>query len=97
VDDWKSGHHWHIRAGDRSQVQVKVHTHMSENRRMLSGPSIAELDGMVIIEFTKLLVEEVEDDDNEIIYLARSDEFDERPINLKLKKGRGIMSKLRNK
>ena len=63
---------------------------------MLSGPSIAELDGMVIIEFTKLLVEEVEDDDNEIIYLARSDEFDERLINLKLKKGRGIMSKLRN-
>ena len=51
----------------------------------------------MIIEFTKLLIEEVEDDDNEIIYLARSDEFDERPINLKLKKGRGIMSKLRNK
>ncbi len=55
-------------------------TPLSENGQTLSGTSIAEVDGMVVIEFTKLLVEEgevpiLEGAENTFIYAAGRDEL----------------------
>ena len=73
---------------------------MSENRQMLSGPSIAEVegDGMVIIEFTKLMVEEGGAPTVTIMKLSTwQDSMNSMKgqRNLKFKNGRGIMSKQR--
>jgi hypothetical protein len=73
---------------------------MSENRQMLSGPSIAEVevDGMVIIEFTKLMVEEGGAPPVTIMKLSTwQDSMNSMKgqRNLKFKKGRGSMSKQR--